>query len=624
MLALLCNIGLFRSLALSLAPIPALAGAAAAQPPPRSILVVTEAAVGGPFYPAVFSSLQTAVNRTSKQPASMYLENLDPTVFDNPNFEQSQRTFLASKYNDKQIGIVVAIGKSALVYVLRERDQLWPNIPVVFSFVNKADLQTLALPADVTGHTTTVSLRDMLDTAWAIMPDLERVAVLGDRLERQPAYQYIKKEIPTISLEMPVLDLTDIPMRELKSRVAGLPERTAIIYTAIYSDGEGARFPPVRALSLLAEVANRPIVISVETFIGHGGVGGKVAGPSALGEDAAKLALRILDGENASAIPIVEGNATRSVFDWRQLQRWNVDLSRLPAGSEIRFRPPSPWDTYKLQILFAAAILLIQSALIIRLLYEHRRRRVAEAEAIHRANELSHMNRIATAGELSASIAHELKQPLAAIAANGSAGVHWLARAVPDVDQARDVLKRIVDQSYRATQIIDEVRALFRKDCSAREIIDLNLLVPETLVLVEHELRMHKILLQAQLSQHPPPYVKADKVQLKQVILNLVINAIEAMASGPTDLRVLTISSTTNTGGVVVTVADSGPGVAPENSEKIYEMFFTTKPHGMGVGLPMCRSIIESHGGRLMLSRSQLGGCRFQIYLPTAQVKTND
>ena len=252
--------------------------------------------------------------------------------------------------------------------------------------------------------------------------------------------------------------------------------------------------------------------------------------------------------------------ATKWLFDWRQMQRWGISASSLPAGSEIRFRDPTLWEQYRTLILVVLAVLLLQGALIAWLIYEHRRRQIAELVSMQRMNELARMNRFATAGELSASIAHEIKQPLAAIIAYGSAGLRWLAKQTPNVEEAREVLKKIVDESGRSSRIIDDIRAMFRKDIKPREYVDVNALISETLPLIEHELKTQEVYIQTSLSEVPAPHTFADRVQLKQVLLNLMINAIEAMSSVVSGRRVLAVSSSADQNGVLITVEDSGPG----------------------------------------------------------------
>ena len=225
------------------------------------------------------------------------------------------------------------------------------------------------------------------------------------------------------------------------------------------------------------------------------------------------------------------------------------------------------------------------------------------------------MNRIATVSELSASIAHELKQPLAAIVTFGSAGLRWLARQVPDVDEARENYK-MIDAASRASTVIDEVRAMFRKDNGRQTLVDVNRLILDTLSLTSHEIRSQNISVQTRLFESSTLLVLADQVQLQQVILNLIVNAIEAINLMP-DARELKITSGLHDADtVLITVEDSGPGIAPENLDKIFDTFFTTKPTGMGMGLSICRSIIEAHGGRLWASGAAPRGCIFHIVLP--------
>jgi ABC-type uncharacterized transport system substrate-binding protein len=412
--------------------------ASIAAPLPQSILVLNESEMVGPFYRNAYDALRSTVTANSSQPVSIYLEQLDLERFGGVQYEKTLKTHFESKYVDKPIGVIVALGFGALDFVLRLRKEMFANVPVVFAMVDDVALQRLHIPPDVTGRTSTVKFQDFLNSARIIVPDLQRIAIVGDRWEKQTAYRHLQGEIPAASAALGIIDLVGLPMRELKKRVAVLPERTAIAYTSIFSDGEGITYPPIDALRFIAEVANRPIIVAAETFVGAGGVGGYVLTPAAIGKGAADLALRILNGESAAEIPIADGNVVRPIFDWRQMQRWGVSASSLPPGSEIRFRDPTAWEQYRLQILVICAALLLQSALIFSLIYERRRRHLAEVQARSSMAELTQLNRLATAGELSAAIAHEVKQPITAIVAMASAAVRWLSKDSPDIGRARD------------------------------------------------------------------------------------------------------------------------------------------------------------------------------------------
>ena len=164
------------------------------------------------------------------------------------------------------------------------------------------------------------------------MPNLKRIALVGDSWERQAVRRHYKEEIPSFAGEFEFIDLIGLPMTEIRKRVAALPDDTAIIYTSVTLDGAGTAYIPHEGLAAFAEVANRPIVVDVETNIGHGGAGGFITTPGPVGQAAARLALRILDGENASTIPVTTGDFTRPVFDWRQLQRFGISEIQAAAG----------------------------------------------------------------------------------------------------------------------------------------------------------------------------------------------------------------------------------------------------------------------------------------------------
>ena len=168
------------------------------------------------------------------------------------------KTYLKSKYAGKPIGLIVTLGNAALDFALRLREETWSTVPVVFTMVNEGELQRLNISTNVTGITTTMRFRDLLKATHAVVPDLERIAIVGDRWAIQTDYRHFKEEIPVAATGLELVDLVGLPMRELRKRVAVLPERTAIVYTAILSDGEGTVYPPAVALGAFAKVANHP------------------------------------------------------------------------------------------------------------------------------------------------------------------------------------------------------------------------------------------------------------------------------------------------------------------------------------------------------------------------------
>jgi C4-dicarboxylate-specific signal transduction histidine kinase len=230
--------------------------------------------------------------------------------------------------------------------------------------------------------------------------------------------------------------------------------------------------------------------------------------------------------------------------------------------------------------------------------------------------ELAHVTRVMTVGELTASIAHEVNQPLAAIVTNSNACLRWLGGAQPNLDEARKAVDRIIKDSYRASDVISRVRALVKKTPARNDLVDLNEVIVEVLALAQNQARRAGVVLKRELATDLPR-VRGDRVQLQQVILNLVINGLEAIAKNKNGERELSISSgIDDSKDMTIAVRDTGEGLDPAHLERVFDAFFTTKADGMGMGLAISRTIIESHGGRLWATPNSPRGAIFQFTLP--------
>jgi PAS domain S-box-containing protein len=242
----------------------------------------------------------------------------------------------------------------------------------------------------------------------------------------------------------------------------------------------------------------------------------------------------------------------------------------------------------------------------------------AEQALLIAQSELTRMSQLTTVGAMAASIAHEINQPLAAIVTQGQAGMRWLSRATPDLKEAADSLRRIVENADRVSTIINGIRAMFKTDSGAKTDLEISELVLEVLSFTDDELHRCGIQVQTDLAENLPS-VQADRVQLQQVMLNLISNAVEAMRFVSDRPRLLTIKSEFHApDGVLVTFKDTGSGIAVQDVDRIFAPFVTTKSNGMGMGLAICRSIVEAHGGRIWVTPGELHGSAFHAFLPSA------
>jgi PAS domain S-box-containing protein len=240
----------------------------------------------------------------------------------------------------------------------------------------------------------------------------------------------------------------------------------------------------------------------------------------------------------------------------------------------------------------------------------------AELELRQAQAELAHISRVTTVGELTASIAHEVNQPITGVVTNAEAALRWLGAEPPNLDKVREVLGQIVKDGMRAGDVVHRIRALIKKAPPRMAQVDVNEAVLDVTTLTRSELLRHGVSLQTQLATGLP-LIEGDRIQLQQVILNLTLNAVEAMIGvdeGARAMRISTARETSN--GVLVSVRDSGPGLDPQSVDRLFEAFYTTKPEGLGMGLAICRSIIEAHGGRLWATANEPRGAVFQFILP--------
>jgi signal transduction histidine kinase/PAS domain-containing protein len=245
-----------------------------------------------------------------------------------------------------------------------------------------------------------------------------------------------------------------------------------------------------------------------------------------------------------------------------------------------------------------------------RKLAREERERLRQAQA-----DLAHINRVTTMGELTASLAHEIRQPISAAVTNAKTCLRWLGRDKPDVVEAAEAASRLVKDVTRAADIIGRISSLFKKDALQRELVDVNELIREMIVLLRSEANRYSISIRTELAEDVPK-VMADRVQLQQVFMNLMLNGIDAMkeTNGGSELA---IKSEADDGQLLISVSDTGVGLPPEQADRIFRAFFTTKENGTGMGLPISRSIIESHGGRLWFTGNSGPGATFQFTLPT-------
>ncbi len=331
-----------------------------------------------------------------------------------------------------------------------------------------------------------------------------------------------------------------------------------------------------------------------------------------------ELVLQMAAG--ASPAPAIAFATSRCIADAGALRRWSLDEGRLPEGCEIRFAERPFWREYPWQTFGALAVVLFEGALIAVLLVERRRRHAAELDLRRRLLEVEHLNRVASAGVLSASVAHELTQPLGAIQSYAEAAEVYLKADPPNVGRVETILASIRRDDERAMDIIRRLRGLFRKRTEIElQDFDLNDAIRTAVDILVPEATKRGVELSVNQSQVALP-VRADPMQLQQVVLNLALNGMDAMQSCASGKRKMAIQSAfAGKSKVEVQVSDSGTGIPEDKLADIFEPFYTTKPQGTGLGLSISRAIIEAYGGKIWAENRPEGGATFRFTLPMAK-----
>src|SRR5262249_44014716 len=273
------------------------------------------------------------------------------------------------------------------------------------------------------------------------------------------------------------------------------------------------------------------------------------------------------------------------------------------------------FEMYSTRILPFNATLMAAVAKLGRLLGDILVRKRAELALRAAHSELARVSQFSAMGVMTASSGHEIRQPVAAIVTGAHAGLRWISRSPPNIEEATQTLKNIVQEGQRASDILDTIRAMFKRGSKETAAIDVNSLIADVLELVQSEVRKQKISVQTELAEHLPA-VFGNRIQLQQVLLNLAMNAIEAMSAMTEREPVLRLRTATHQDGIQISVEDSGPGIDAKDVERIFDALFTTKSQGMGMGLSICRSIIEAYHGRLWLASGQDHGSAFHFVLP--------
>lgn len=667
--------------------------------------------------------------------------------------DSSQRLlvqYLTALFAGEKVDLVVPIGGPAAGFAMRHRNELFPGTPMLLTCVGQEHLQGAVLTTNDTAVPVAFDGSLLLKSILQVLPDTTNVAVVvGNSLLEKYWLEDIKRQFEPFGNRLNFMWFNHWPFSVMLEHSAHLPPHSVIFYVLLCVDADGIPYTQNEVLVQLHEKANAPIFGFHDSQMGYGIVGGPLMDVKRLSQNSVQAALRILHGEQPGNIKIPVQGQGNPVYDWRELRRWHIDEARLPTGSTIQFRQPTPWQLYGRYVIGALALFAL-ATISISMLYlslvkrrraeqaareseerlslatgaanvgiwmrnipsdqvwaspnwrrmfgfstdetlcyqkvmqrihrddrdmvaralvhaidnrtgyhaEYRvampdgserwiasrgrsysekdgkverlgglsiditKRKLAEAQVRELRKQLAHASRVSIMGELATSIAHELNQPLGAILLNAEAAALLLNQEPLPLGELREILSDICKDDRRAGEVIRHMRALLLRHEFERHPLEVNLIAEDVVRLIHGDAGARSIEITTRLSPRLP-VIQGDRVHLQQVLLNLIMNGMEAVAHQPPERRRVSVStSLTADNAVEMTISDSGTGIEPASLARLFEPFFTTKDSGIGMGLSIADKIVKAHHGRIWAENHPSGGAIFHVVLPATRAKT--
>jgi len=567
-------------------------------------------------FTAVSSTFRSELAQQSAAPIEFLEASLESTLFAEAGSETPLVEYLRALFARRPADLLVAIGAPAMMFFQRHRETL-SGVPMLVVAADKRRLGDLERDGNATAFGISLDLAGVVENILRILPSTTNIEVVTGNSPFERFWQTeFRRDTQRLNDRVRLNWLNDLSFEQIRGRLSMLPRNSAIIYFLLVVDAAGLPYEQERALDVLRQESNAPIFGIFDHQLGRGIVGGPLLPYQRVSRESARIALRILNGTPANRIQPVFLGPAQPEYDWRELRRWDINESRLPPGSLLRFRSSSLWEQYRWYVIAALAIMALQAVLITDLLLERARRRRGETDLRRNREQLAHVSRISTMGELAASLAHELNQPLTAILSNAQAAQRFLASKPADLREVQEILEDIVSDNNRAGEVIRRMRALVKKEELEFAPIHIASVIGEVVQLLHSDEILHNIHVELD-CQDGLPNVRGDRVQLQQVILNLLMNAFDAMKETPSQEREVMVRAHVNGDGVVeISVRDHGIGFPTDKLAKIFDPFYTTKHDGLGMGLAISRSIVEAHGGRLWAGSNVDLGATFHFTLP--------
>jgi len=596
----------------------------------RQVVILSSSDAGLPAFIAVDQALQATVRELSSEPVGIFVETLDFYRFGSAEVEEKLEALLEARYQDLRVDVLVAYGSDALKFAQRYREDIWPGAAIVFNSVSKEALVGMELGQRTAGVSFEHAFGGTIDLALTLRPSTKRITVVAgtaarDRMMLSKTKASLQPYLKMIDVEY----LVGLTLDETVARLQALPPDAIVLYLTVFRDASVVPLVPQEVLKRVAAESPVPVFGVFETYLGHGITAGVIASYAAQGRRAGEIIIRILEGEDPAAIGIDTRVASTCMADWRQLDFWGIKESLLPPGCELLFKEESVWDLYHWQILATLAVVLVQTTLIILLVFNHRNlsRAQTDLQAEHALRteteyttaqlqrRLTRFSRERNLGAMATTLAHEISQPLIAIQNYAQAAARRFQGDIDDRPRIIELLGKIQGQAERAGTITRRVRSLVNRSELQLLPSSISTLIEEVIPMVQAECDAVGCRIEYRPARDIMP-VLVDPLQIQLVLVNLLSNARHSISASGISAGVISIDvEILNDDVVQVSVADEGSGIAPERVQYIFEHMYSDKKTGTGMGLAICHDIIGLHGGRIWYEPNPAGGAIMRFTL---------
>lgn len=590
--------------------------------PDKNILIIYSFAPSTPAYQVITDGIRTRLREAYGYSYNLHMEYLDAERYPQPGFQKEQLDIINTKYRKAPLDLLICVGVNIVEPVKKFADEKLLTLPVI---IIDFDLSEYGITIDLKLNEKStligmkMNIRATLDNALKLFPSRQHVYFIGGISNSDRLYMKATRAVADkLDKNRKYNFITDISMDEALNLVRNLPDSSIIVIPGFNTDSKSVPYYNPESVRLINNAANTPIVCYSDIGFGQGAIGGYILSFKKIGLLAGNAAVKILKGADPNSIKISIDEYYENTYDERQLKRWHLEHSKLiPKGSTIEFEEVSFFGKYKLIIILGIIFISLQSILIFKLIQSNRKKSLVTRQLIETENKFRDLvkeDRILSMGQLTASLSHELNQPLTSILSLSQAGNRYLDADKPDMEMLKEIFNNIVESDKRAASILSSIRSMMKLEKKEKEKVNLNTLIEELVIIYKSEAIEKRIKLIVKYSEKPV-FIMADPTQIQQVILNLISNASHSIQKIKAKNNNIIISEIIDGANVNVSLQDFGEGIPDSIKNTLFKPFITSKEDGTGIGLAISLSIIDDHQGKIWAENMPCGGARFSFSL---------